>query len=205
MTEAQLFETKDKILVAARTLFAIKGFEGASVRDIANEAGVNIAAVNYHFTSKERLFFQVIDLVFNETTQAIKDRRAEKPDESVADLSVWLFGYFLDKSDVLRSVFKMMLSEKGWGPEVECGGDEEKFGPPGGLAIAEAIVKELKHEVKEEDMFWAVKMIFTPVVHMALMYSNHFCKLPAEEFPFHDRKTLENDIRRLVQVVMRDL
>ncbi|MBY0517960.1 MAG: TetR/AcrR family transcriptional regulator [Bacteriovoracaceae bacterium] len=204
MTEEQLVDTKHKILTAARELFSIKGFDGASVRDIASSAGVNIAAVNYHFTSKEKLFFQVIDMVFSETTEHIRQRRQARADEKVEDLAVWIFDYFLERSDVLRSVFKMMLSEKGWGPEQVCG-DDEKFGPPGGLALAEAIQNELGHEISEQNMFWAVKMIFSNVVHLSLMYSNHFCKLPQDDFPFHDRKTLESDIRRLVRVVLKDL
>lgn len=205
MTETQLHETKEKILHTARALFASKGFEGASVRHIAAEAGVNIAAVNYHFMSKEKLFLQVIELVFSETSNHIRTRRNERPDEKVEDLAVWIFGYFLERSDILRSVFHMLLSEKGWGPDSECGDGDEKFGPPGGLALAEAIQQELKHEVSEANMFWAVKMIFSNVVHMALMYSNHFCQLPPEEQEYHDRATLEADIRRLARVVLKDL
>ncbi|MBL7663896.1 MAG: TetR/AcrR family transcriptional regulator [Bacteriovoracaceae bacterium] len=205
MTDAQIHETKEKILHAARTLFAIKGFDGASIREIAAEADVNIAAVNYHFTSKELLFMQVIEWVFSDTTNKIRARRAENPQEKVEDLAVWLFNFFLESSDILRSVFKMMLSEKGWGEDIECDKGDEKFGPPGGMAIAEAISNEVNHTISEADMFWAVKMIFCPVVHMALMYSNHFCNLPEDKFPYHDRKTLEADIRRLVRVVLKDL
>lgn len=205
MTETQLHETKEKILHTARALFASKGYEGASVRHIAAEAGVNIAAVNYHFMSKEKLFLQVIELVFSETSNHIRARRNERPDEKVEDLAVWIFGYFLERSDILRSMFQMLLSEKGWGPEAECGGDEEKFGPPGGMALSEAIQQELKHEVSEANMFWAVKMIFSNVVHMALMYSNHFCQMPPEEMEYHSREVLEADIRRLARVVLKDL
>ena len=50
-------ETKNKILVSAEQLFASKGFGGASVRDISNDCGVNIAAINYHFQSKEKFIF----------------------------------------------------------------------------------------------------------------------------------------------------
>lgn len=48
-----------KLLDAAERLFAEKGFEAASVRDITQEAGCNLAAVNYHFGSKENLYRQV--------------------------------------------------------------------------------------------------------------------------------------------------
>jgi len=46
MTETQLKDTKERLMLAARTLFAKKGYDGTSVRDIAKLAGVNIAATN---------------------------------------------------------------------------------------------------------------------------------------------------------------
>jgi AcrR family transcriptional regulator len=48
--------TKDQILDAAERLFAEHGYDAASLRDITAAAGVNLAAVNYHFSSKEALF-----------------------------------------------------------------------------------------------------------------------------------------------------
>jgi AcrR family transcriptional regulator len=47
--------TKDRILDAAERLFAERGYDGTSLRAITGEAGVNLAAVNYHFSSKETL------------------------------------------------------------------------------------------------------------------------------------------------------
>lgn len=47
--------TKDNILDAAERLFAERGFEAISLRAITAAAGANLAAVNYHFRSKERL------------------------------------------------------------------------------------------------------------------------------------------------------
>ena len=44
--------TKMKILKAADLLFAVKGFAGVSIREIAQEADVNLAAINYHFQNK---------------------------------------------------------------------------------------------------------------------------------------------------------
>lgn len=52
--EAQA-RTVDRILTAAARLFAARGMAGVGLREITTEAGVNLAAVNYHFGSKEKL------------------------------------------------------------------------------------------------------------------------------------------------------
>lgn len=51
--------TKERILGAAETLFAQRGFDGASLRQLTSSAGVNLAAVNYHFGSKEKLVEEI--------------------------------------------------------------------------------------------------------------------------------------------------
>jgi AcrR family transcriptional regulator len=54
---------------AAERLFAIKGFQAASIKRLACEAGVNQAAVNYHFGSKTALIEKVIDRRLTPTNQ----------------------------------------------------------------------------------------------------------------------------------------
>jgi AcrR family transcriptional regulator len=57
-------DTKTRILDAAENLFGKNGFDGTSLRDITAEAQVNLAAVNYHFQSKESLMDAVIERRF---------------------------------------------------------------------------------------------------------------------------------------------
>ena len=52
--------TQDRILDVAESLFMEHGFEATGLRQITTEAGVNLAAVNYHFGSKEELFQAVL-------------------------------------------------------------------------------------------------------------------------------------------------
>ncbi len=63
--------TKERILGAAEELFARHGFEGASLRQLTAAAGVNLAAVNYHFGSKDRL----IEEVFRRRLDQLNGRR----------------------------------------------------------------------------------------------------------------------------------
>lgn len=52
---------KEIIIESALKLFSTKGFEGTSVREIAADAGVNVAMINYYFGSKEKLFESVVE------------------------------------------------------------------------------------------------------------------------------------------------
>jgi AcrR family transcriptional regulator len=203
MTEAQLKDTKEKIEQAARHLFATNGFDGTSIRDISKTAEVNIAAINYHFSSKEMLFEALIEKMFHEVSFEIEAFHQQNPHLSVEDFSLWIFELFILRKDHMRMFFKFILDHKS--NISPCSKDEESFGPPGGMVFAQAIANQLGRIPKEEDIFWAVKTIFSNIVHVALMYANHISKLPPEDHPFHQLPILKNDLKRLVTVVLRDI
>ena len=54
-------ETYQKIIDSAEQIFAVKGYDGASIREITALAGVNLAAIHYHFGSKEQLLHIVLN------------------------------------------------------------------------------------------------------------------------------------------------
>jgi AcrR family transcriptional regulator len=53
-------DTKSRILDAAEKLFGMNGFEATSLREITTEASVNLAAINYHFQSKDSLIDAIV-------------------------------------------------------------------------------------------------------------------------------------------------
>ena len=54
-------ETRDRLLDAARRLFAERGFEDVTVRELCREAGANLALVNYYFGDKLGLYLEVVN------------------------------------------------------------------------------------------------------------------------------------------------
>ena len=72
MKQGQLpSSTKERILDAAEQLFAERGFDGVSLRRIIAQAKVNLAAVHYHFHSKEAL----LDVVFARRIETVNQER----------------------------------------------------------------------------------------------------------------------------------
>lgn len=61
-------EKQKQIILTAERLFSAKGYDGTSVRDIADEAGINIAMISYYFGSKEKL----MEALFEQRTTNIK-------------------------------------------------------------------------------------------------------------------------------------
>ena len=77
--------SEERIKAAARKVFHQKGYAGTRTRDIAEEAGINHAMVNYYFRSKEKLFqivmietmtyfFQGISAILNEETTSLEQK-----------------------------------------------------------------------------------------------------------------------------------
>lgn len=58
-------DKREHILTVAEELFGYKGFDGTSVRDIAQTAGVNLAMISYYFGSKEKLLESLIEFRSN--------------------------------------------------------------------------------------------------------------------------------------------
>src|SRR5947209_3279708 len=90
--------TEAKIKAAARVVFHKKGFAATRTRDIAEEAGLNLALLNYYFRSKENLFelimfetisgfFQNMGSVFNDEKTTL-EKKIELIVENYVDLLI---------------------------------------------------------------------------------------------------------------------
>src|SRR6266404_3128093 len=96
--EASEENTRDKILSAAGEVFAEQGFEGATIRAITERAGVNVAAVNYHFRDKAELYTRIV-LDACSARSAWRDAMAEapgSPEERLRSLIYHFLEYLLD-------------------------------------------------------------------------------------------------------------
>ena len=114
--------TRDRLLATARRVFARDGFEGASIRSITREAGVNLGAVTYHFGSKEELYHEVLRQVLT----PLRDRMREVAsgndvpvDERVEAVIRGFFEHLVENPDQPRFMVELRLSTRPIPPPVQ--------------------------------------------------------------------------------------
>lgn len=104
-------EKQKQIITTAELLFSTKGFDGTSVRDIADEAGVNIAMISYYFGSKEKL----MEALFEQRTSNIELRvEALLLDNNLQPLQKMesLIDEYIEKVMNRQRFFKVMICEQ---------------------------------------------------------------------------------------------
>ena len=167
--------TKDRILDTAERLFAASGFESTSLRTITATAEVNLAAVHYHFQSKDAL----IQAVIARRVTPINEKRNELLDKATAQagggpvaLEVILYAF-------LHPCFEAAYQTK----EVELGQLMARvFSEPGGISVrvfdeqlkgvAMRFAAAIRHAVPkltQETLMWRFFFTVGSMVHTMLM------------------------------------
>ena len=197
MTPSQ--DTKTKILEVAEELFGDQGLDRVSIRDITEAADVNLAAVNYHFGSKEVL----IEAVFERRLTPLNEARLRALDK-VEQLAG-------EKPLRVEQILEAFIR-----PAVECGASSPKnglaFSRLLGRCLAEtrpeveaflrkqfnpliarfeaAFIKALPHLTAAE-IFWRMKFTFGALHHW-LLTRNKFVP------PCAEGTTPEDQVKKLI-------
>jgi NodT family efflux transporter outer membrane factor (OMF) lipoprotein len=104
--------TRERLLEKAAELFADRGFDSVSLRDLTQAAGVNLAAVNYHFGSKEKLIESLIAGMvnaLNEERLMLLDRARAGAGDGVPDVETVLRAFL---EPVVKRVKQSAMSEQ---------------------------------------------------------------------------------------------
>ena len=80
-------ETRDRLIDAAAAVFAERGYRGATMREIADRSGANLAAAHYHFGSKQDLYREVVRAHFERLAQRLGESGAAIETAAAAMLS----------------------------------------------------------------------------------------------------------------------
>lgn len=106
--------TKNKIILVAMDIIASEGFQGITVRKIAAKAAVNVAAVNYHFGSKENLISEALSYLtvqLKDTFDILKNDKTD-PQTSLFDFIVNYMNVIANYPDMIRSLISYAVQDK---------------------------------------------------------------------------------------------
>lgn len=168
-------ETAAKILDAAEALFSLRGFHGVSLRDIASEAGVQVALTHYHFGSKDALFRAVIDRRAQEhvacLSDALREALAVKGSRTERRKAII-------RSFILPIVDKAMRGGTGWKHYIRLMSvvanmpQQEEYAAPFGqhfdalvLAYISAL-KDLHPDMEEGNVYWCFFFYQAMITHI---------------------------------------
>jgi len=97
--------TRERVLAAARRLFSERGYEGATIRDIAQAAGMSTGAVFASFADKSELFEEILtadyEVIYAQMTQA--SRTAKTIDEALLGLFGVAYSFHVEQLPLLRA------------------------------------------------------------------------------------------------------
>lgn len=165
-------ETRARVLRAATEVFARDGFEGASLRRIAERAGIDIATLKYHVADKEALFSEVYEDGYQHFQQAlgplfIRVPLARNQTELVREVETLLSqGYdYLEANQAFIRLWLYRLLE---GPKQVLDAEETLRSNVIGLIEAALSVLRERGLVREVDVRMVVLLIVTALPTLAL-------------------------------------
>lgn len=112
--------TDKKILYTAEKLFAQKGFDATSTRDIAKSAGVNISMISYYFGSKEKLFEEIFKVRMKEG-QSFATEILENPELNEWQKLIKIVENYIKRVKTLPEFYSILQSVH----SIESSGNEQ--------------------------------------------------------------------------------
>jgi len=190
--------TRQRLLEAAGQVFAEQGFRNTTIREICRRAQANLAAVNYHFGDKERLYLAVIEYAHARAGEKYQLTNIEREDLPAAErlrafIHAFLFSLFGD--DVPAWLGKLMAREM-VEPTAALDALVEKTFRPNARKL-ESIVRELLGARATDEQ---VRLCQLSIVGQCLHHRN---ARPVIERLFPEQRYGPEDIKALADHIAR--
>jgi AcrR family transcriptional regulator len=179
-------DTKSRILDAAEKLFGMNGFDSTSLRDITTAADVNLAAINYHFQSKDSL----IDAIVARRIEPVNKTRLELleaagPHPSVEQiLRAFMAPVMQVKTEAMAPLIGRILSN----PEMFV----ERVFPKHLAPVSQRFVEALSHALPDlppSELLWRLHFSIGVLTH-TMLWGRIFPKITNGVCDISDREAL---------------
>lgn len=201
-------EKQVQIMEAAEKLFADKGFEGTSVRDIADTAGVNLAMISYYFGSKEKLMESMFAYRSEFFKLQLESMVQNKDMEPMQKMEI-LIDHYMDKLLNQQCFHRVMVREQMVNNNGFIAGQIIEL-----KKRNQELIRQLIHEGQKKGVF--KKHVDVPLMMMTMVGTvsqlittqhyyrdiNHLQSLSEEEFQKHIRKKLSQHLKKIFKAIL---
>ena len=205
---AEYNDKQVNILEAAEKHFADKGFEGTSVRDIAETAGVNIAMINYYFGSKEKMMEAMFDYRSSSFTLQLESM-IRNTDLDPMDKLDRLVGQYIDKLLDQQGFHRIMIREQMMNTNSFICGHIKQIKQTNKELVRALIMEGQKKGVfrKQVDISLMMATLVGTVGHVISTQhyykeDNNLTDLSVEEFRKHLHKKLGTHIKAIYKAIL---
>ncbi len=197
---------KDKrihIIETAMDLFAGKGYEGTSIRDIAEKASVNLAMVSYYFGSKDKLFENIVEYK-SSVTRGILDEILKNNKLSAIEKIYAIIDSYVEKLFTHRSFHRLIYQELILNQREELQNSIVNNLAPNSVIIKRIIETGIKNgEFKKVDVELTLASLMGTVnqVLLSRKFCNKIMNKDDDYVPYDDikfRKRVRNHLKQLM-------
>ena len=196
--------SKQKILNSATKLFANKGFDAVSVREICKDAGVNLCMISYYFGGKKELYNAIIDDLVEKQTQyantfldlSIEPKALSKQEQ--IDLLFVILDKFVDYfySNISSDLILLLLKEQ-QNPEFN-------FKPPTFEYLRKVISAVFNLEVNSKESVYQTLFIISQLNSPKIFPAFSLRLLGQDTFNQEDIKIIRNNIKFYINLILKE-
>lgn len=196
--------SKDRILKSAVKLFAQKGFEATSTREICKDAGVNLCMISYYFGGKQELYNAIIDTLVKKQTEYAESfiDLNTNPENLSKQEQVNLLFEILDKfidffySNVTGDLIVFLIKEQ----------QKETFSikTPAIDFFRKLIAAIFDKEENDKDIIFKTVFILSQMNSPRVFPAFSLKKLRQDEFTEEDKNTIKNNVKLYVKTLLKE-
>ncbi len=198
--------TKQKIMRAAIVLFANKGFDCTTTREICKAAGVNLSMISYYFKTKEGLYINLIESIvdYGLSTLAEYFEKAKNIDDYSKEEKIDIYRKFLEAfvgimySELVPSCFVILMIKEQTNPHSRFSDMYGKKIEKLYSALRKIVASIMGKKENDKVVIFEVSKMISQILSMKIMDRANLSALKQEEYTSDDKK-------RIIKIILKNV
>lgn len=197
--------SKEKILNTAIKLFAQKGFDGTSIREICKSANINICMISYYFGGKQELYQEIITNLIKsqnaylESFLDIDEDFSKKSKKALIEKLHIVLEKFIDYfySNISNDLLAFLVKEQQK--------SDFKIEPPAIIYLRKLVAAILDKQASDKEVIFKVLFLISQINSPKILTTFSLKVLNQTEFTNEDIQIIKNNIKTYVKATFGDV